>query len=184
MYDFYGDLGAAIHFKPYKNYKILEELGFERTGDVKKSLGIGKKEKIKKWFKENLPSVYFEIRDDVMFFGKKRDNVVYAYNTLRLSDRDVNFPFDSLFARGLVLKNSKVQNFPSHIKLTGKLSLVSSNVKELPKDLHVKNLFMSFTDITHIPSSVKVERHIYTDKSKYELDIPKKFESKIKYDPF
>jgi hypothetical protein len=171
---------------------IYEELRFERTGDVKKGLSIGKRKKIHDWFSEWAPDVEYEIGDDLS---------VYVKGFLWLEDSQVTYlPNDDLSVTGgLMISGSQIKRLPENLSVAGPLDLVDSLVTRLPEDLSVGrdlylqgsqvtqlpedlsvggSLSLEGTQVTRLPEGLSVGKHIFINRDQ-DIEVPKHLRSKI-----
>jgi hypothetical protein len=121
---------------------IHEELRFERTGDVKKGLGLGKRERIEDWLEEMNVNNYI-INDDLSIFLKKHLRIMKV--DIRELPSYINFSVcDGYFYMGYCQLIS-MRGFPRHI----------SNYFDVPN-----NLFKDFKGgPTYVTGSINVSNN-------------------------
>jgi hypothetical protein len=152
---------------------IHEELGFERTGDVKKGLGLGKRKKIHKWFSEWAPYADYEIRDDLS---------VYVKGYLDLEGSQVTqLPDDLNIIGSLNLMGSQVTQLPEDLSVEYDVWLSDSRIVSLPKGLSIgEDLLLKGSRVTQLPKDLSIGGDIYIDEDQ-DIDVPKNLKRKIRY---
>jgi hypothetical protein len=147
-------------------------MSFERTGDVKKGLSIGKLERIRRWFMEWAPVVKYEIRDDLSIYIEK-----YLY--LRGS-QVTNLPENLSVGWSLTLRGSHVTQLPKGLSVGGELDLEDSYVTQLPKGLSVGgSLWLANSQVTHLSEDLSVEEFIFINKNQ-DIEVPENLKHKVK----
>jgi hypothetical protein len=126
---------------------------FERSGDVKKGLKLGKRERIHQWFKEWAPYDDYEIKDDL-----------------------------SVYIKGhLDLENSQVTQLPKDLSVGGDLDLINSQVTQLPENLSVEgHLDLEDSQVTHLPKNLSIGGDIYINEDQ-NIEVPENLKHKIVY---
>jgi hypothetical protein len=126
---------------------------FERSGDVKKGLGLGKRERIRRWFREWVPYVEYEIGNDLNVHVKGH----------------------------MFLTGSQVTQLPEGLSVGGSLFLGMSNVFELPENLNVKeSLSLCHSHVIYLPTGLSVGRSIYMNRNQ-DIEVPENLKNKIRY---
>jgi hypothetical protein len=168
---------------------IHEELGFERTGDVKKGLGIGYEAKVKKWIQENFGNIKYYTDDKTVVI----DEAVYSDNLNNIPfPLVVNGAFDlptspievidaSLSVRGeFDLNDSQIMELPEGLEVSGNLLLHDTPIRELPKNLYVgRGINLIGSKVKNVPESAKIGSKIYIT-SDQNIDIPQSMNNKVK----
>jgi hypothetical protein len=131
---------------------------FERTGDIKKSLVLGKHKKIQKWIDKHLPYSYV-IKDDVIVVNQM------------LILKNVNYIPDNLYVNGtLGIIDSKIEKLPRGLVTKHNLKIKNTRIRELPNDLCVGgNLIISDSPLRKIQDEVTINGHVmipYSQRSK------------------
>lgn len=117
-------------------------MNFERTGNVKSSLNLGRKALIKKFF------------DDVGFSCEH-----YTIDNNKI-----------IFNHSLDLEKSKPNEMPNNLIIEGSLYLVYSNITKLPNNLKVNgSLYLSKTNIIELPDNLIVGGFIHVLYSQEKL---------------
>jgi hypothetical protein len=155
------------------DFNVLESIRFERTGDVKKGLSLGKRERIHRWFREWVPDVEYEIRDDLS---------VYVEGSIDLKGSQVTRLPENMSVEGtLDLRYSDVTQLPEGLSVGGTLDLGYSQVARFPEDLSVGgNLYLYHSQVTQLPKDLRVGRYIYVYENQ-GIKVPENLKHKIKY---
>jgi hypothetical protein len=127
-------------------------MSFERTGDIKKGLGLGKRERIHRWFREWVPYARYEIGDDL-----------------------------SVYIKGsLIFINTQVTHLPEGLSVGGSLHLQDSQMTQLPEDLNVGgSLYLQGSQVTQLPDDLCVSGDIYIEKNQ-DILVPENLKHKIR----
>lgn len=141
---------------------------FERTGDVKKSLSLGKHKKIQKWLDKHLSYRSYVIKDDAIVVNKM------------LILKNVNYVPDNLCVNGtLVIRDSKIEKLPRGLVTKHNLHIKNTRIREFSNDLCVGgNLIISDSPLREIQDEVTVKGYViipYSQRSKI------KHKKKIRY---
>jgi len=115
---------------------VYENIEFQRGRDPKRTLGIGRRVLIEKWFEEWAPEVEYEIDDN----------------------------FDIYLKNDLILFDTNVTSLPNNLRIYGNLYLVNTLITSLPDNLEVEGwLDITNTKITSLPDDLEVVGKIYKD---------------------
>lgn len=129
---------------------------FDRTGDVKKSLSLGKVEKIRKWF-ESHEHYKYVIHDDM--------SVLYPYNLYLRKTGITELP-DNLTVEGyLNISENPISELPENLIVKGYLNIRGTNIRELPKDLQAVGIIADKNDL---PTTPKFQKFLRLEESKKE----------------
>jgi len=131
---------------------------FERGGDPKKSMGIGKRALIKKWFDDlDVSPDKYTIDDKLNIFF---EGYLGLSNTLIAS-----LPDNLTIIRGyLGLSNTLITSLPDNLSVGGSLYLRNTQITYLPDNLSVGgDLYLRNTQITSLPDNLSVGGEIYKD---------------------
>lgn len=103
-----------------------------------------------------------------------KDLAKFIYYKEELTAKDLNIEKD------LDFRNIKITSLPNNLKVGRNLYLNNTNITSLPDNLEVKgDLHLNDTKIDSLPDNLKVTGVIYINNNL--KDIPKKFESSIRY---
>jgi hypothetical protein len=151
----------------------MHELGFERTGDVKKGLGLGKRERIHQWFSVWAPDAEHEIKDDLS---------VHVKGSLDLQYYQVTHLPEGLSVEGnLYLQNTQVTQLPEDLSVERSLYLWNTQVTRLSEGLSVGgDLWLKGSQVTRLPEDLNVGRYIYMGKDQ-DIEVSGKLSDKIRY---
>jgi hypothetical protein len=167
---------------------VRESLGFERTGDVKKGLSLGKRERIHQWFNEWAPNIEYEIRDDLSvmcerLYVKKGVKTIPFDLEINNSFEAVNSGFERLINRlyidgDLLLSENNLEYLSGDTFVGGSLFLRENPINSLEPGLKVmKNLHVKDTNISEIPEGIEVGGMLFVDK---KTKVPNKFKHKVR----
>jgi len=136
---------------------VYENMRFERGQDPKKSMGIGRKSLIKKWFDD------LDVSPDDYTIDDKLNIKVGGYLDLR-NTPITSLPDNLTVRRFLDLANTPITSLPDNLSVGGWLDLRNSQITSLPDNLSVgKSLDLINTKITSLPDNLSVGGEIYKD---------------------
>jgi len=136
---------------------VYENMEFKRGQDPKRSMGIGKRALIKKWFDDlDVGSEEYSIDDNFNIFFKR---------SLDLRNTQITSLPDNLSIRGdLYLTNTLITSLPNNLSVRGFLDLTNTPITFLPDNLSVGgSLDLRNTPITSFPDNLAVSGNIYKD---------------------
>ena len=110
---------------------VRESINFERTGDPLRSLDIGSRALIHKWFESvGLSPDRYTIDDKLN---------ITVRGSLDLSGTQITKLPDNLTVRGgLDLRGTQIKELPDNLTVGGFLDLRGTQITKLPKNLKVK----------------------------------------------
>lgn len=137
-----------------KHGKIIS---FERGRGCKASLGLGKRETIKKWFEDlNIDENRYDINPDL--------SVTYYGNLNLINSKISHIPENLNVLGSLDLEGNPIEFIPEGLNVMGFLDIKRTKITSLPEGLRVGgDLFMRETKITYLPESLKVGLKIFKD---------------------
>ena len=120
---------------------------YDLEDNIELGPNVFKRKKIEDWFKKWAPDADYDIDDDLH---------VNVFTSIDLSSTDI----EHLPIENLTIQNSLILRY-------------CENLKSLPDNLTVVNLFLSGSSITELPKNLKITNNLYVNQMTVDIKIPK-----------
>lgn len=108
-------------------------------------------------------------------------NDLYVYNLVMSSSKLKHIPKNIKYFKNIFLSAcNNLKELPDNLVVFNKLNISYTNLRKLPKNLHVKSLSMLHTKIKELPLDLTVTDIIYISRDMTDINNFDKFKDKIK----